>query len=110
MVNGPGPGGRCFHTVTMVGSKFFVCGGQVGRKVLNDMWAFDLNSRTIARHCSSEPFLLNIPAVKSQPFWESYEPAPGDKNPLPRAGHVTVTTGEYIIMFVSLSPSLSLSS
>ena len=45
--------------------------------------------------------------VKSNPSWESYEPAPGNEKPLPRAGHVSVTTGDRIIMFVSLllSPS-----
>ena len=43
-------------------------------------------------------------AVNSNPIWESYEPAPGNEKPLPRAGHVSVTTGERVIMFVSLLP------
>ena len=46
----------------------------------------------------------DFPTVKSNPFWESYEPAPGDERPLPRAGHVSVTTGDRIIMFVSPLP------
>jgi hypothetical protein len=45
--------------------------------------------------------------VNSNPFWESYEPAPGNEKPLPRTSHVSVTTGDRIIMFVSLLPSPS---
>ena len=48
MFNGPGPGGRYFHTVTMIRSKLFVFGGVMGGTSLNDVWALDLNSSTIA--------------------------------------------------------------
>ncbi|KAH9995850.1 hypothetical protein BJV77DRAFT_211716 [Russula vinacea] len=81
-VNGPRPVGRFSHTVTVVGSKLFVFGGRTDGGHLNDMWAFDLNS-----------------PVNSNPVWNSYEPAPGDKKPPPRAGHVLVTTGDRIILF-----------
>ena len=43
--------------------------------------------------------------MKSNPFWESYEPAPGNEKPVQRAAHVSVTTGDRIVMFVSLLPS-----
>ena len=38
--------------------------------------------------------------MNSNPFWESYEPTPGNEKPLPRSRHVSVTTGDRIIMFV----------
>ncbi|KAI0283606.1 hypothetical protein BGY98DRAFT_1183851 [Russula aff. rugulosa BPL654] len=81
VVNGPGPGGRYNHTFTLVGSKLFVFGGRIASGRLNDIWALDLN------------------CLKSNPFWESYEPAPGNEKPLPRSGHVSVTTGDHIIIF-----------
>ncbi|KAI0283620.1 hypothetical protein BGY98DRAFT_1093720 [Russula aff. rugulosa BPL654] len=68
VVNGPGPCGRYYHTMTLVDSKLFVFGGKSAK-------------------------------IKSDPFWESYEPAPGNEKPLPRAGHVSVTTGDRIIIF-----------
>ncbi|KAI0066487.1 hypothetical protein BV25DRAFT_1820444 [Artomyces pyxidatus] len=80
-VTGPGPVGRYGHAVTMVGSKFFVFGGQVDGEFLNDLWAFDLNS------------------LKSKAAWEQYEPAPGSEKPARRTGHVCVTHGERIILF-----------
>jgi hypothetical protein len=107
VVNGPGPGGRYYSTTTVVGSKLFVFGGQIGGKNVNDMWTLDLNSRTFAC-CCSEPLGLDVPAVKSQPLWESYEPAPGNEKPLPRFAHILVTTEDRIIMFVSLTGTFAL--
>jgi hypothetical protein len=37
VVNGPGPGGRYYHTVTMIRSELFVFGGVIGGKLLNDV-------------------------------------------------------------------------
>ncbi|KAF8492353.1 galactose oxidase [Russula emetica] len=81
VVNGPGLNGRYDHTTTVVGSKLFVFSGQIGENFFNDMWTLDWNR------------------LKSQPLWESYEPTPGNKKPLPRARHVSVTTEDRIIIF-----------
>ncbi|KAI0269516.1 hypothetical protein BGY98DRAFT_937858 [Russula aff. rugulosa BPL654] len=93
LANGPEPVGRYGHAVTMVGSKLFlfddgvfVFGGQVDGEFLNDMWAFDLNF------------------LKYKPFWESYEPVPGSEKPLQRIGHVSITHGDHIIMFLTSLP------
>jgi len=106
VVNGPGPCSRWNHTVTLVGSDLFTFGGWSGRRFLNDIWALNLNRCTFSPRFH-EPFLLDIPAVNSNPVWESYEPAPGDRKPPPRCAHVSVTTGDRIIVFVPLSSSSS---
>jgi hypothetical protein len=55
VVNGPGPGGRYYHTMTLVGSKLFVFGGKSSGERLNDIWALDLNSCTFGPRFP-EPF------------------------------------------------------
>jgi hypothetical protein len=56
VVNGPGPGRRCYYTTTVAGSKLFVFGGENDKRILlNDMWTLDLNCRTFA-YCCSEHF------------------------------------------------------
>ncbi|KAI0095103.1 hypothetical protein BDY19DRAFT_879808 [Irpex rosettiformis] len=80
-VNGPSPAGRYGHAVCMVGSKFFVFGGQVDGECLNDLWAFDLNS------------------LRTKAMWEKIELAEGSLRPAQRTGHVCVSYGEKIIIF-----------
>jgi len=92
--------------MTLVGSKLFVFGGWTADRGFNDIWALDLYSCMFAPRFP-EPFRPKISTVNSNPSWESYEPAPGNEKPLRRFGHVSVTTGDRIIMFVSLLPSVS---
>ncbi|PSR76700.1 hypothetical protein PHLCEN_2v8297 [Hermanssonia centrifuga] len=80
-VYGPGPAGRYGHAVTMIGSKFFMFGGQVDGEFLNDLWAFDLNS------------------LRTRASWELIEPAEGSPRPAQRTGHICVSYGDKIVLF-----------
>ncbi|KAH9947722.1 hypothetical protein B0H21DRAFT_852629 [Amylocystis lapponica] len=65
----------------MVGSKFYMFGGQVDGQFMNDLWSFDLNS------------------LRSKAMWELVEPVEGSPKPAQRTGHICVTYGEKIILF-----------
>jgi hypothetical protein len=55
VAEGPGPGGRYLHTMSLVGSKLFVFGGWSANRYVNDIWAFDLSCCTFPSR-SPEPF------------------------------------------------------
>ena len=57
VVHGPGPGGRCNHTVNLIGSKLFVFGGSSPTGHYNDIWALDLNCCTFSPRFP-EPFQI----------------------------------------------------
>jgi hypothetical protein len=102
LVHGPSPVGRYGHTVTMVGKKFIVFGGQVNQEFLNDLWAFDLNSRKPS-FSAQRQYLHTIFSVRSKATWELIEPAIGSERPAPRTNHACVTFDNKIIMYVVAS-------
>jgi len=79
-VQGPSPTGRYGHAVTMIGSKFYVFGGQVDGEFLNDLWSFDLGS------------------LRTKATWELVEPATGSPRPSQRTGHVTIAHDNKIMV------------
>ncbi|KAF9566138.1 galactose oxidase [Agrocybe pediades] len=80
-VSSPTPRGRYGHTLTLIGSKLYVFGGQVNQEFFNDIWLFDLNS------------------LKTMPTWDnSHEPATSVRPP-PRTTHSSVAFEDQIIIF-----------
>lgn len=80
----------------MSGSKFIVFGGQVDGEFMNDLWAFDLNSRK-CWSCRSVSINLHLLPVRSTAMWELYEPTTSDR-PAQRTGHVCVAFEDQILM------------
>jgi hypothetical protein len=97
----------------MVGSKFFVFGGQTDEPVnsqnpsavvggfKNDLCWFDLQKRELVALFSfdSNPLTQSCFIVKlGQPRWSFVEYAPGAVVPPPRTGHTCVTFGDCLYM------------
>lgn len=104
LTSGPVPGARYGHRSAMAGSVFLVFGGQVGSTFLNDLWAFDLQSRTyypghVVSACLSDSlFLLLLHAVRTTATWNLYEPK-SSKKPGRRTGHTCISfRGKQLLM------------
>jgi hypothetical protein len=63
---GARPRGRYGHAVCMSGNTFYVSGGQVDGKFMNDLWGFDLSTRQLE---------LKIPFSGHPLMLSSYNPA-----------------------------------
>ncbi|KAI9057729.1 galactose oxidase [Trametes sanguinea] len=75
-VDGPSPSGRIGHTVTMIGPRIYVFGGQAYGQYFNDIWCFDLATP-----------------------WEQLDPPKGAPRPSPRSGHTCVAYKHHLIVF-----------
>lgn len=73
-------------------------GGQVDGEFLNDLWAFDLNSRKLSQYLDLTEAQLS--AVRTKAAWELVEPAEGSPRPAQRTGHVCVTFENKIYLLV----------
>jgi hypothetical protein len=81
VVDGPGPGRRYYHTMTLVGSKLFVFGGRATKRRFNDIWAFDLNCCTFAPRASLS-HLTRFFNSKIESFLGVMNPHPETRSPL----------------------------
>lgn len=81
-ISGSCPEGRYGHSAAIIGSKFYIFGGQTDQGgFMNDLWSFDLHK------------------LKSgAPQWQCIE-STNDVAPTRRTGHTVVTHGESIFVF-----------
>lgn len=82
-VSGPCPEGRYGHSAVIIGSKFYIFGGQTDNgRFMNDLWSFDLHK------------------LKSgAPKWQRAEFPPSARVPSERTGHTVVTFKDAIYVF-----------
>lgn len=82
----------------MIGSKFYVFGGQVNGEFLNDLWSFDLGSCTFYYIYTLLHLTFMCLIVRTKATWELVEPNLGPK-PSERTGHVIVAHGDKILVY-----------
>ncbi|GAA6018429.1 hypothetical protein JCM11491_006994 [Sporobolomyces phaffii] len=91
---GPAPEGRYGHAAAMVGSKFFVFGGQT------DEPANAQNPSAVVGGFKNDLCWFDLQKLKlGQPRWSFVEYAPGAVVPPPRTGHTCVTFGDCLYIF-----------
>lgn len=73
------PPGRYRHTISVVGNKVYIFGGQSEGQLFNDLWSFDLNS------------------LKTGARWDRI--VPNSEEPTARTGHTSVTYNDRIYIF-----------
>ncbi|GAA5993422.1 hypothetical protein JCM5350_006875 [Sporobolomyces pararoseus] len=91
---GPAPEGRYGHAAAMVGSKFFVFGGQTDEPVNSQ------NPSAVVGGFKNDLCWFDLQKLKlGQPRWSFVEYAPGAVVPPPRTGHTCVTFGDCLYIF-----------
>ena len=97
-ISGPSPAGRYGHAVAMVGTRFYVFGGQVDGEFHNDLWAFDLNTcEPVALKYLG--LYLSLYTVRTRACWELIRPS-SNEGPARRTGHTCITYGDRILVYV----------
>ncbi|POW05233.1 hypothetical protein PSTT_09863, partial [Puccinia striiformis] len=86
-VSGPCPEGRYGHSAAILGSKFYIFGGQTDNgRFMNDLWSFDLHKRT-------------YPSLSLSSLWQMTEYSTTNPIPSERTGHTVVTFKDSIYVF-----------
>ncbi|GAA5941772.1 uncharacterized protein JCM15063_002666 [Sporobolomyces koalae] len=91
---GPAPEGRYGHAAAMVGSKFFVFGGQTDEQM------DPTNPQAVVGGFKNDLCWFDLQKLKlGQPRWSFVEYAPNAVVPPPRTGHTCVTLGDCLYIF-----------
>ncbi|CDO72998.1 hypothetical protein BN946_scf185007.g52 [Trametes cinnabarina] len=119
-VDGASPSGRTGHTVTMIGPRIYVFGGEAYSDYFDDIWCFDLATRAYPPSAQSHsprryycgPSKISLTAVListissallctviSKPTWELLDPPKGAPRPSRRSGHSCVAYKDQLIIF-----------